>query len=71
MATGQRRGSQGEQSAPKSSPFPHSDILRDIQKEWNKAESAIKRSEQGLVPDAFRFPVSVAPHPTDLGQPKT
>jgi hypothetical protein len=46
MATGQRRGSQGEQSAQKSSPFPYSDILRDVQKEWNKAESAIKRSEQ-------------------------
>jgi hypothetical protein len=46
MATGQRRGSRDGQNAQISSPFPHADILRDIQQEWNKAESAIKRSEQ-------------------------
>jgi hypothetical protein len=33
-------------NAPNSDLFPFGDILRDIAKEWNKAESAIKRSEQ-------------------------
>lgn len=46
MVTGQRRGSQSGLKAPVSSPFPYADILRDIQKEWNKAEAAIKQSEQ-------------------------
>lgn len=46
MVTGQRRGSRDGQGAQISSSFPYADILRDIQQEWNKAESAIKRSEQ-------------------------
>jgi hypothetical protein len=27
-------------------PFPYADLLREIQVEWNKAEEAVKRSEQ-------------------------
>jgi len=46
MATEPQRGSQSEHDAPISDQFPFPEILRDIQKEWNKAESAIKRSEQ-------------------------
>lgn len=38
--------SQSEPNAPTSEQFPFGAILRDIAKEWNKAEAAIKRSEQ-------------------------
>lgn len=46
MATEQHKDSQSGPSGQASDQFPYSDILRDIAKEWNKAESAIKRSEQ-------------------------
>ncbi|MDT0506659.1 hypothetical protein [Novosphingobium sp. MMS21-SN21R] len=35
-----------EPTEPKSEVLPYGDFLREIAKEWNKAESAIKRSEQ-------------------------
>ncbi len=54
MATKRPRGSRNEPNAQASnSAFPYADLLRDIQSEWNKAEAAIKRSEQVALEVAF------------------
>ena len=46
MEIEQPQDSPNEPNAPASEQFPFGGILRDIAKEWNKAEAAIKRSEQ-------------------------
>jgi hypothetical protein len=54
MVTEQQRGLPSELSAQASnSAFPYAELLRDIQGEWNKAEAAIKRSEQVALEVAF------------------
>jgi hypothetical protein len=46
MGTRPRSGSQGASNAPDANLAQFPDLLKEIQQEWNKAESAIKRSEQ-------------------------
>jgi hypothetical protein len=46
MATEPPQGSLPEPVGRTSDSFPHGEFLRDIAREWNKAEAAIKRSEQ-------------------------
>lgn len=54
MATKRRQGSPGGPNEPDSKPaFPYAELLRDIRGEWNKAEAAIKRSEQVALEVAF------------------
>lgn len=46
MVTGPQDGLPDAQSGQASELFPFGEILRDIAKQWNKAENAIKRAEQ-------------------------